>query len=107
MDHAGVEDFAVYRSPGTLPEPGDKEVRFGTIVVRAPQSDSRLPRLPDGSPTRFSLSRDSGTRVDRQMSATPRAARLISVIAGLQFQPVIHPGALTQPAMPRISRARL
>ena len=33
MDHAGVEDFAVYRSPGTLPEPGDKEVRRGTIVA--------------------------------------------------------------------------
>ena len=44
LDHAGVEDFAVYRSPGALPESGDGEVRLGTIVVRAPQSDSNLPR---------------------------------------------------------------
>ena len=46
MDHAGVEDFAVYRSPGTLPEPGDKEVRLGTIVVR-------------GTPVRFPSSQAS------------------------------------------------
>jgi len=48
--HAGVEDFAVYGSPGTLPEPGDKEVRLGTIVVR-------------GSPVRFSSSLGFATAV--------------------------------------------
>jgi hypothetical protein len=55
VDHAGVEDFAVYRSPGTLPEPGDKEVRLGTIVVRRtsvrfPSSHGFPTAVPSGSP---------------------------------------------------------
>src|SRR5215831_14392856 len=76
--------------PAPCRNPGTKRSASERLWSGAPQSDSRLPRLPDGSPTRFSLSRDSGTRVDRQMSSTPKATRLISVIAGLQFQPVIH-----------------
>lgn len=75
-DHAGVEDFAVYRSPGTLPEPGGREVRLGAIVVRG--TPVRFPSsqdIPAGSPIRFSLPRDSDTRVDRQMSSTSKANR--------------------------------
>jgi len=55
VDHAGGEDFAVYRSPGTLPEPGNKEVRLGTIVVRGtpvrfPSSHGFPTAVPSDSP---------------------------------------------------------
>ena|ERR1700687_3587030 len=76
LDPAGVEDFAVYRSPGTLPKLGGTEVRLGAIVIRGTQSDSPSSRdIPAGSSTRASLSRDSDTRVDRQLSSTSKANR--------------------------------
>jgi hypothetical protein len=88
-----------------------REHTEGYIIATLPDGQYKVERVTGlgyrdriTTVTADEIRRDSDTRVDRQMSSTSKANRFDFGDCGSPFQPVTHPGALTQPGLCRGSR---